>query len=274
MPEIGQAILALLNGRPRRRLARGELGNGHASLFFFSPQPRHFLDEGLVGRGEAGVVRGEHGEVELLPLLVQRLVLLRLAGLTLERADLTLHLIHDIADALEILAGRVELSLRLASLLLVTRDPRRLLDEDPSLPGLGGQDVVQAVLIHEGVGLGIDAGTGEEILDVPKPAHAFVEEVFALSGAIEPAGHPHLAPRDVQPSVIVEDETYFGQSHRLAGRRAVKDDVFHLLPAESLGALLAQRPAYGVRDVRLAAAIGADDAGDAGEDLDLSPLRE
>ena len=35
LPEIGQAILALLNGRPRRRLARGELGHGHASLFFF-----------------------------------------------------------------------------------------------------------------------------------------------------------------------------------------------------------------------------------------------
>ena len=272
LPEIGQAILALLYGGPRRCLACGKLGNGHAPLFFFPPQPRHFLDEGLVGRGEPGVVRGEHGEVELLPLLVQRLVLLRLAGLTLERADLALHLVHDITDALKVLAGRVELSLGLASLLLVARHSRRFLDEDAPLPGLGGEDVIQTVLVHEGVSLGIDAGAGEEILDVAKPAHAFVEQVFALSGAIKAAGHAHLAPRYVETPVIVEDETDFSQSHRLPGRRAVEDHVFHLLSAESLGALLAESPANGVRDVGLAAAVRADDAGNAGEDLDLGPL--
>ena len=55
----------------------------------------------------------------------------------------------------------------------------------------------------------------------------------------------------------------FGHARRLALAGAGEDDVFHLDAAQSLSGLLAQHPRDGVGDVGLAAAVGADDDGDA-----------
>jgi hypothetical protein len=59
-----------------------------------------------------------------------------------------------------------------------------------------------------------------------------------------------------------------GHPRGLAALRALEDDVLHLAAAEVLHLLLAEHPRDGVGDVRLAAAVGADDRGDtaAGED--------
>ena len=54
----------------------------------------------------------------------------------------------------------------------------------------------------------------------------------------------------------------------------MKDQVLHAVAAQGLGALLAQRPAHGLGDVALAAAIRAHDGRDAGEDLEGGALRE
>src|SRR5690348_14146413 len=113
----------------------GELGDHHATLVLLAAETGAVLEEGLVGGGETRVVRGQHGEVQLLPLLMQRLVLLCLARLALERAELALYLVHHVADALKVLPRRLELALRLAALLLVARHARRFLDEDAPLPG-------------------------------------------------------------------------------------------------------------------------------------------
>ena len=42
---------------------------------------------------------------------------------------------------------------------------------------------------------------------------------------------------------------------------AVEDDVFHLGAAQCARALFAQHPAYGIGNIALAAAVGADDRG-------------
>src|SRR5215467_13574888 len=269
LPQVGEPILALLDGSARGGLTGGELGDHHAPLVLLAAETGALLEESLVGGGEPRVVRGQHGEVQLLAFLMERLVLLGLARLTLEGADLTLHLVHHVAHALEVLPGRLELALRLATLLLVARHPRRFLDEDASLPRFGGQDVVEAVLVHEGIGLGIDAGAREEILHVAEPADALVEEVLALPRAVEAPRDANLAPRHLEAAVVVEDEPDLGQSNRLARSRAVEDDVFHLLSAERLGALLTEGPTDRIGDVRLAATVGTHDARDAGEDLHL-----
>src|SRR5258705_3973801 len=105
---------------------------------------------------------------------MEGLVLLGLPGLPLEGAELPAHLVHHVAHPLEILPGGVELALGFPALLLVARDACRLLDEDPTLPRLGGEDVVEPLLVHEGIGLGIDAPAREEVLDVPGPAPRLV----------------------------------------------------------------------------------------------------
>ncbi len=54
-------------------------------------------------------------------------------------------------------------------------------------------------------------------------------------------------------------EVDLGERQRRPRLAAVEDDVFHLLSAEALRALLAEHPADGVGDVALSAAVRADD---------------
>ncbi len=52
-------------------------------------------------------------------------------------------------------------------------------------------------------------------------------------------------------------------AERFAIARPGEDHILHFCPAQGAGRLLAQDPADGVEDIRLAAAIGADDGGHA-----------
>ncbi len=61
---------------------------------------------------------------------------------------------------------------------------------------------------------------------------------------------------------IHQREGHFGQTQGRALGGAIEDAIRHALGAEHLVALLAQDPGDGVDDVGLAAAIGADNAGD------------
>jgi hypothetical protein len=134
--------------------------------------------------------------------------------------------------------------------------------------------VVEPLLVHEGVGLWVHPGAREQVLDVAQPAHAGVEQILALAGAVQPSGHRDLAPRDLQAAVVIEDEADLGHPDHLPGSGAVEDDVFHFAAAEGLGALLAKGPADGIGHVGLAAAVRTDDTGDPGEDLHVGLLRE
>ena len=58
-------------------------------------------------------------------------------------------------------------------------------------------------------------------------------------------------------------QAHFGHARGIAVARAGEDDVFHARAAQSLGRLLAEHPGDRVGDIRFAAAVGADDGGDA-----------
>ena len=132
---------------------------------------------------------------------------------------------------------------------------------------LGGEHVIQLVLIHHRVRARIRASSGEEVENVPQARDATVEQVFALARAVEPTAHRDLTPRHRQRSLVRERQLDFGEAHRLARRGAVKDQVFHATAAQRFRALLAERPTHRLRDIALAAAVGADDSRDAGQDF-------
>ncbi len=274
LAQIGEPVLRLLDGRRLERVPGAEAGDARALALLDLVQLGHLAGQRLVLRGERGPVGGEQRQVENLLLLVQRLVLAGLSRLALDGPELAPHFLHHVPDARQVLARGLELALRLRALLLVARDPRGLLDEDAPLPRLCREHVIEALLVHEGIRLGVDARPGEEILDVPQAAHVAVQQVLALARPIEPAGHRDLAPRDLELPVIVEDQAHLGESDRLARGRAVEDHVLHLVAPQGLGALLPERPADGVGDIGLAAAIGADDAGHPGEDLHFGLVGE
>ena len=76
---------------------------------------------------------------------------------------------------------------------------------------------------------------------------------------------------------LITDEVQddFGHAARRAVARALKDHVEHGRAAQVLNALLAEHPSYRIGHVTLAAAVGANDAGDAcaGED-EVGVVRE
>jgi len=205
---------------------------------------------------------------------LQGFVLLRLLRLALERVQLSAYLVHDVAHAYEVLAGGVELALRLVALLLVARDPGGFLDEDAPLVGLRGQDVVELVLVHHRIGARVGARPGEEIENVAQARRILVQKVFALARAVEATADRHLGPRHREHAIVAEGQLDLREADRLARRRAVEDQVFHALAAQRLRALLTERPADRFRDVALAAAVRSDDRRDARRDLEDGLLRE
>src|SRR5205085_6967703 len=110
--------------------------------------------------------------------------------------------------------------------------------------------------------------------NVPQARDATIEQVLALARSVEPTAHRDLTPRHRQRSLVRERQLDFGEANRLTRGRTVKDQVFHATAAQRFRALLAERPPHRLRDVALAAAIGADDSRDAGQDLHDDLLAE
>ena len=77
-------------------------------------------------------------------------------------------------------------------------------------------------------------------------------------------GHLQQFVGFLQPALeVLECQADLGVAGTAAAGRAVEDDVHHLPAAQALGRLLAQHPLEGIDHVALAAAVGADDGGDA-----------
>ena len=73
---------------------------------------------------------------------------------------------------------------------------------------------------------------------------------------------------------VAERQRHLGHAHRLAAVGAVENHVGHFAAAQRLGRLLAEHPADGIGDVGFAAAVGADDGGDAGLKIQRGFVRE
>jgi len=88
-----------------------------------------------------------------------------------------------------------------------------------------------------------DTGIGEQILDVEKTTVHTVELVIARAISIEPPRDRDLIEIEVDhPLSVINNQGHLCPTQRRTGRRAGKDDILHLLGAESLGGLRAQHP--------------------------------
>ncbi len=171
---------------------------------------------------------------------------------------------HQVLDPVEVGLHRVQLPQRLLLALAVLEDAGRLLDEGASAHRVGVQDGVQLPLPDDDVHLAADAGVGEQFLDVQQAAGLAVERVLAAAVAEHGPGDGHLGVVDRQGAVgVVDGEADLGAAERGAPAGPGEDDVLHLAAAQRLGPLLPHHPGQRVHHVRLAGAVGADDAGDA-----------
>ena len=224
----------------------------------------------LVGGKEAPHVREQ---LERFQLGAQVAELLGLLRRPLERCEPPLHLSDHVGKAEQVLLGGFELALGLLAPGLVLRDPGGLLEDAASVLGPRADDEADAALLDDRVRARADAGAEEKLGDVEQAAGGLVDLVFAVAVAEQPPRHGDLAEARVlrrhEAAVVLEGERDLGHSGGRPRLAAAEDDVLHRAAAQVFRALLAHSPADGVDHVRLAAAVGPDDARDAvveGED--------
>jgi hypothetical protein len=208
----------------------------------------------------------------------QLLVADGLAGLALEALELAVELADDVVDARQIGFGPAQLQLRLVAPHMQAGDAGGLLQNAAAGLGLGVDDLGNLALAHQRRRARAAGGVGEQNLHVAgahfRAVDAVVRARLALDAArdLQRIGVVELGRRAAVG--VVEGERHLGH---VAGRprgSAAEDDVVHGGGAHVAGRAFAHRPAQRLEQIRLAAAVGSDDAGETGLDQQLGRLHE
>src|SRR4030095_7904139 len=143
---------------------------------------------------------------------------------------------------------------------------------------LGGDDGADAAPAHHRGRMRAGRGIGEQQLHV---LGAVIQPIDAISGTLAPldltADGQLFVFVELRRNLavgIVEEQRHLGDVARRPGAGAGKDDVVHLAAAHALGGGFAHHPAQRFDQVRLAAAVGADDARHAGLDHQVGLVDE
>src|SRR3989475_1492232 len=126
-------------------------------------------------------------------LLADFRVAARFGSLALERPELLFDFDDDIVDAREIDLGGLELGFRETLFGFELSHAGSFFDDGAALHGLGAENLADAPLLDDGVGIGAKSHAHKEILNVTEAGDAAVDEVFALAGAVQAAADDHFA---------------------------------------------------------------------------------
>ncbi len=226
--------------------------------------PRH-----APGRAAASATGTRTRCAALLEVAAQQLRLLGPLRLAPQSTPARDQFLKDVAHPLQVTLGLLNAAQGLLALAQMRRDPRSLFEKGATRVGPQGQGRVDHALADDGVPATGQPGTAEDIQHVAVAHLGAVEEVLVLSGAVSAAPDHHLRELQGQdPLRVVDGDQYLGQAHARPPARAGKDHVFGRLGSQRVVALLAHDPADGVRDVALAAAVGADHGGNAVTELE------
>ncbi len=288
LPRQDQA-LQLGAGGGLRLAQRRQLGGGGFARALGGERGGGVIGDGALGRGEALRRRGELGDGGLpgdvqqhglgaADMLGEAAVALRLAGLLAQRVELGLQRAQHVVEPRQIDLGALQAQLGLVAARMQPGDPGRLFQQAAALDRLGVDDGADAALAHQRRRMRAARLVGEEQLHVARAHLAAVDAVARAGAALDAARHLDLvilvvvagrvAPR------VVEMKRHFGDVARRPRRSAAEDDVVHLAAAHALGRVLAHHPAQRLDQIRFAAAIGADDPGQAGLDRELGRIDE
>ena len=116
---------------------------------------------------------------QMTQLVRDLFVATRLAGLTLEGANLPLHFANQILDAQKILLGVFQFAQRFLFLRLELGDARRFLKHEPPVIRFAGKNLRDVSLGHDRVARLAHTSSHEELLNVLQPAHGLVDKILA-----------------------------------------------------------------------------------------------
>ena len=197
--------------------------------------------------------------LQLALLLLEHLVAARGGRLPLQMADLLLHLLAQIIQPVQVLAGLGNSILRFAAPLLVARNAGRLFEERAQIIRPRLDDPGDHALLDDRVTAGAEARAQEQLGDVLAAHLDAVDVVVRGSIAADGAPQRHLVVVRVGAADlafrIVEHQLNRCGTERFACGGAVENDVGHRLAAQMLGGDLTHHPAHGIDDVRFAAAV-------------------
>ena len=260
-------------------VAVAQLLGGRAGVF--GQQPRGLVEACGIARRSLGGIFPRHiksGRLELADLGGDLLVLGGLAGLALQAVELGLELRCDVLETGEVLFRRAELELGLVAARVQAGDAGGLFENEAAGLRLGIDDLGDLALAHQRRRARAGRDIGEEQLHVAG-AHVL---------AVDAVGRARLAfdaARDLQRVVLIVlgrraavvvlhgDHDFRHVAGRALGG-AGEDDVVHARGAHRLVGALAHDPAQGFQKIGLAAAIGADHAGEARLDQQIGRFHE
>ena len=146
--------------------------------------------------------------------------------------------------------------------MAVEADIGGLLDQPAPLLRPQGEHLLDEALAHEGVAILAHLGLEEELVHVLEADAGLVDVVLVLAAAIGSPRNDHFFVIEREPVVaVVKLDLDLSQAERGALGAAAKHDILSLAGADNAAGLLAQDPAYGLGDVRLARPVWAGDAG-------------
>ena len=155
-------------------------------------------------------------------VVAQQAVTLGLGGLALERVHLARDLVEDVVDAREVDLGGLQAQFGEALLGLEAGDSGGLFEDGAAVHGLGAEDLADALLADDGVGLSAQAGAHEDVLNVAQAADLAVDQVLGVAGAEEAAGDGDLTGADrgaaKAAAADLEDDTGSGVFYGFGGR--------------------------------------------------------
>src|SRR5690606_33103717 len=118
--------------------------------------------------------------LELTFLGLTGLVLLRSLRLAMQVRQLTLQLLAQVGQTLEVLMGTADAILGFAPALLVFGDAGGLFDEQAELVGLGLDELGNHALLDDRIAARTQPGAEKDVGNVPAAAFGTVEEVLVL----------------------------------------------------------------------------------------------
>ena len=185
-----------------------------------------------------------------LEFLAKAQIFLRLFRLLPEGPDLQFQLRDLVPDTQKIFLRGSQPPLGLLLAVTVFGNARRFFKDFAAIRTFQGKNFINAALTDIGIALTAEAGIHEQLVDVAQADTLPVDVVFALAGAVIPAGDHQLVGVVAQLAVgIVEHQRRFRKAHGAALLGPAEDDVLHFLPAQRTGILLAHDPADGVGNI-------------------------
>lgn len=174
----------------------------------------------------------------------------------------------QVTQAIEVFARMADARFGFLAAFLVLGNAGGFFQVDAQIFRARLDDLADHALLDDRVAAWPQAGAQEQVGDVAAPALGAVEVIGAVAVAADQALDRDLVERGELAGDgvigVIEDQLHRRLRHRLARRRAGEDHVGQRVAAQAAGRAFAHHPAHRIDDVGLAAAIGADDAGHVG----------